>query len=329
MKIRTRRLCLFALLALACPAAGVAQTQKTADEITVTVSALDPDAALSLGEEPVGVGSVAGLYVGEPLRAEFKGAAETRSAILRSTSLGLTMVIAGAATELELGEARRLTIRADAKTPGTLDIASDGGAVVLEVGELRAAMERGQMRVAISPDAIVLTATAGAIAARTGSAAAVHLSAEQNNTAEFRAGALGAPKRSAAPPVAATRSRVVQRSLLRDLVRVAESAAEGDIEPPARGSAVPVLVAAPSLRVGDVVPRGGGVTTVTAAGAQSNAVAGAGVSTAETFLTSGQAALAVVGARIQATRIVGQPAGSSSPLGVNNQFRRRFTLGGR
>jgi hypothetical protein len=118
----------------------------------------------------------------------------------------------------------------------------------------------------------------------------------------------------------------VQQSLLRDLVRVAESAAEGDIEPPARGSAVPIAAIATAVRVADIVPRGGGPTTFSGSSAQSSSVATQGGSTAEAFLTSGQAALAVVGARIQGTRIVGGTAGRA-PLGVNNQFRRRFTLG--
>jgi hypothetical protein len=153
------------------------------------------------------------------------------------------------------------------------------------------------------------------------------LDAGGKNSAIVRAAALSEPARiEVGGEMAATRSRVVQQSLLRDLVRVAESAAEGDIEPPARGSAVPIAAIATAVRVVDIVPRGSGVTSFSGGTAPSSGVAAQGGSTADAFLSSGQAALAVVGARIQSTRIVGGTAGRA-PLGVNNQFRRRFTLG--
>ncbi len=123
----------------------------------------------------------------------------------------------------------------------------------------------------------------------------------------------------------AARSAILQQSVLPEFVRVAEEVAEGDIEPPARGSIVVAAAVAPTVRVREIVPRGGVVTRV-AAGAVSSGRGGAAQSTAEQFLGAGEAALAVVGARFERTRVTGA-TGLRPPLAINRELRSRFSLG--
>ncbi len=122
------------------------------------------------------------------------------------------------------------------------------------------------------------------------------------------------------------RSSIVQRSLLPDLVRVAEEVTEGDIEPPTRGAQIPVAAVAPQVRIPEIVPRGTLASQVIS-GSQGFATR-AVQSTAESFIGSDSAALAVVGARLQRTRITGSiVAGARAPLSVNIELLRPFTIG--
>ena len=140
-------------------------------------------------------------------------------------------------------------------------------------------------------------------------------------------GTLSPPQRveGIAVTMASAQSVVIQRSLLPDMVRVAEEVAEGDIESPTRGAPTPVATVAPQVRIAEIVPRGS-IAAQIIAGAQ--AVVQASVpSTAESFLGSRSAALAVVGARLQRTRITGSPgAAPQAPLSINTQLSRPFTI---
>lgn len=126
---------------------------------------------------------------------------------------------------------------------------------------------------------------------------------------------------------AVARGSIVQRSLLPDLVRVAESAAEGDIEPPTRASTVQARAVAPEVRVAEIVPRGGVISTIVSGAGQSAVFAGAGgaVTQAEALLSSGQAAQAVVGARLQRTRFTASSTGTS--FAISREFSQFLVIG--
>lgn len=307
-----------------------AQQTQPSDEIVLIVTALSPDSSITLGAEPATIASTAGLYPGEPLAVEVKGGVQdVRETMLRIDALGANLLAIRAALELETAADRALTIRPRLEGNGLIDVYHevDSPPIRIAIGPATVTLGRGVVRVRATGESQVQIICASGTAEVGAGAAKVVLDSRGKNSVMVR----GAELSEAAPvdiagDIAATRSRVVQQSLLRDLVRVAESAAEGDIEPPARGSAVPIAAIATAVRVVDIVPRGSGVTTISGGTAPSSGVAAQGGSTADAFLSSGQAALAVVGARIQATRIVGGTAGRA-PLGVNNQFRRRFTLG--
>jgi hypothetical protein len=317
------------VLVLAAPA-GLAQQTRPADEIVAVVTALSPDSTITLGEEPATIGSTAGLYPGEPLRVEVKGGTKgAREVMLRIDALATNLLAAGTTIGLELGDGRALTIHPQLGTDGLLDVYHDADSppLTVQVGDTAIRVARGVVRVRAASDGQVEILCASGSAAIAAGAAKIALESAGKNRVSVRGTSLSEESRvEVARDITATRSRIVQQSLLRDLVRVAESAAEGDIEPPARGSAVPITAIAAAVRVADIVPRGGGPTSFSGAAAQGSNVAGQSASTAEAFLSSGQAALAVVGARIQATRVVGGAPGRA-PLGVNNQLRRRFTLG--
>lgn len=317
------------VLAFVVPPA-LAQQTRPADEIVAVVTALSPDSSVTLGEEPATVGSSAGLYPGEPLRVEVKGGAQdAREVMLRLDALATNLLAARTTVELEIDNNRALLVRPQLGTNGLLDVYHDADSPPLTVliNDASVRIARGVVRIRAASDGQVEILCASGVAAIGAGAAKIALESAGKNRVYLRGTSLSEAARvEVARDVAATRSRIVQQSLLRDLVRVAESAAEGDIEPPARGSAVPIAAITTAVRVADIVPRGGGPTSFSGAAAQGSNVAGQGGSTAEAFLTSGQAALAVVGARIQATRVVGGAPGRA-PLGVNNQLRRRFTLG--
>lgn len=187
----------------------------------------------------------------------------------------------------------------------------------------------GSGRLAAAPGGVEIRVADGSFVVMPSGAAVDTLDAGGDNAATVTAGGLGPRRRDAtiASEMAAARGGLIQSSLLTAFASIAEETAEGDLEPPGRGSPVVGGTTLVFARVTDIVPRGAGFASLALAASSATNAVGAAPSTAEAFLASGNAALALVGARLQSTRVVADPAGGG--LSINAQLGRRFTLGAR
>lgn len=258
-------------------------------------------------------------------------------AVLYSPKAQTMLVLNRLGVDLKLTETGRLEISLarEPEAEGWVDIYHDASALILiEISRATIGLERGSVRVEAraNGDMAVLVG-AGRAGVTPGDASGgngvVLIAGQQNAITVSPEGQLSDLRSEEGTGVmmASARGAIIQKSLLPELVQVAERVAEGDIEPPARGSLVPPAAVAVTMRVRDVTPRGTLATQVIA-GSQGITL-GAVQSTAELFLGRGNAALAVVGARLQRTRIIGSPgtAGATgAPLTVSGELERRFTL---
>ena len=314
------------------------------EDPSVRVTALSGPATITLGDQTFApLGSEQPLFEDEALAVSVQGPQDLRQALLHVRSAGLSLLLDGLGVELQARADGGVSVRvsAAAGARGTLDVSHDrerpftliplpGAWIGLSRGALR--IRPGQA--AGTFEIIAASGRAGVFAgpAPTGEVAGrqaqLVLDAHGQNSVVLAAdGTLSAPRRddAIAAQLTADRRAVVQRSLLPELVRVAEAVAEGDIEPPTRGSRFAAVTVAPEVRIAEIVPRGG-VAAILSAGARTITVATA-QSTAEAFLGSREAALAVVGARLERTRIIGNPATTRAPLSISRELRTPFLLG--
>lgn len=306
--------------------------ETTQDALRLRVSALgDAETALRVNDEAAIAGDQVFLEKGDSLDVSLEPTGQQTALLtLSPVSIGVGLSRAGfSLTRIEDG---RISIRpADAPPGAAIDITTLNTPVLVLLGDARVSLTSGAMRVEYASDGWRLALASGQARLERDAVPAVELDARAANVvAVARNGAPGSTSRDEQFPVAwqSQRSAFVQRALLPDLVSVAEAIAEGDLEPPSRGSAVAAISVAPEVRITELVPRGGTAVTVTARTSVASA-GGSVASTAESFLASREAALAVVGARLERTRIVfaGNTTGSRAPLAISPELGRPFTLG--
>jgi hypothetical protein len=308
-------------------AAALAQTPPAAEIVELLVAAVDEQGTFQVEGQPELVGVGRPLLPDAPiaLSCEPRG---TGGAVLSVPSCGVSITIAGAAAEVLLDAQDRIVIRPAATPAGTIDVlVAAGGRVRFAFGDAVIEMTSGAARLSASAEGWRFTLAAGKA-----EAGGTSLDAAGSNTLTSSGGSLGAAQKSESPAAAllATRSKIVQRAMLPLFARMAEAVAEGDIEPPARGSATVAVTVAPEVKVGEIVPRGG--TVAGQAGTTAVAAAGGarGASTAEQFIRSGSATLIIIGTRIERTRIIGAGIGGNTALQVSPRLSRpRVQIGGR
>ncbi len=317
------------LLILVAPAA-TARAQDGA-EPAVFVNALAPTGQLLVVGEPVRAGQKDLLYPDEPVDYVWGGPVEGRRATLFSPDLGVSLTITGLDVTLEAPAdgGLRVMVEPGDVVPAFLDLIHNVAGMPVEIvlEETTVTLARGAVRLTrTAPGAWQIVASDGQATVADGAASRVIEAAGENQIAVGPDG-LASPTSGGTglDSLLTEQSRVTRAALLPDLVRVAESVAEGDLEPPTRGSRVAAAAVAPSVRVKEIVPRGSFVTRVDNR-AVSSLSAAAGQTLAETFIGSGEAALAVVGARLQRTRVVGVSGVGGSALSINRELTLPFTL---
>lgn len=261
-----------------------------------------------------------------------EGAPDRRGGLFRIGAAGVSFALEGSEVEVLLrgdgGLGMKMTLGDGA---GLIDVYHDRDTptLLLEGPGFSLGMQRGAVRIlrnagAPATDVIVIEGRASLIP--TGKSGLVLDAAATNRVSVGADGSASAPVRGdgAAAQMTQSRRSLVQSSLIPDLVRQAEAVAEGDIEPPSRGAAIAAVVVAPEVRISEIVPRGTTAARVVS-GAQQVGAASAPTSTAEAFIRTGQAALAVVGARLQRTRIVGA-TGAQVGLQASPEVSRPFNL---
>jgi hypothetical protein len=195
------------------------------------------------------------------------------------------------------------------------------------------ALVRGTGRIARTQNGIELTVAEGEFECSVSrpASAVLTLRAGTQNAVTVTAAGFGPPRSDPAigDVMTAARGALVKASLLRDFASVAEETAEGSLEPPASGSPVTGGAALVFARVTEIVPRGTGFTSLSLAASSARAQGIFGTqSTAERFLGQNNAALAVVGARLQNTRVIANTTGGGA-LSISNEATPRFGLGRR
>lgn len=320
-------------LAALCLACSAAQAQQApADALRLRVSALaDAETVVRVNDEAAIVGDQVFLEKGDALDVTLDETGQ-RSALLTLSPVSIGLGVSRAGFSIAQAEDGQLSVRpADAPPGAWIDISSVSTPVLVLLGDARVSLASGALRIEYAADGWRAVLAAGTARVEKDGKPAVELDARGSNAALVASD--GTPAAAArdeqfAAAWQAQRSGLVQRALLPDLVSVAEAIAEGDIEPPSRGSAVAAISVAPEVRISELVPRGGTAVTVTA-GTSVSSAGGSIASTAESFLSSRQAALAVVGARLERTRVVfaGNTSGSRAPLAISPELGRPFTLG--
>jgi hypothetical protein len=312
------------------------------EEPSVRVTALSGPATITLGDQTFApLGSEQPLFEDEALPVSVQGPQGRRQALLHVRSAGVSLLLDGLGVDLQARGDGGVSVRVNAGARGAVDVYHDRERpwTLITLPGAWIGLSRGAVRIrpaqaAGSFEIIVASGSAGVFAGQApageaaGGQAQLVLDADGQNSVVLAAdGTLSAPRRddAIAAQLTADRRAVVQRSLLPELVRVAEAVAEGDIEPPTRGSRFAAVTVAPEVRIPEIVPRGG-VAAILSAGARTVTVATV-QSTAEAFLGSREAALAVVGARLERTRIIGNPATMRAPLSISRELRTPFLLG--
>jgi hypothetical protein len=319
-------------LALLLAALLASTAQAVQNEYTLRASAMIPGARVLVDGVELKF-SDESFVDPQPIEIRPEGAAGLIQAVLDVPDLGLTLVVNAAVLELQVREDGGLdvAIREWIESGGRLDVyhEQDSPAVRVLASGAEIGVGRGIVRLAARGEGLDVTAAQGQIAIQLPENRALQLTDGGENAVAIAAGgAADAARRVSDARVAvfADYQRLVQSSLLPDLVRVAEAVAEGDIEPPTRAAAVAAVAVAPLVQVREIVPRGGTVARVET-GLQSALRSAPVQNLAESFIQGGEAALAVVGARLQRTRVVGAAGGARSPLSISPQVSRPFTIG--
>jgi hypothetical protein len=317
------------------------------EPLSLTLTAVSEEATARIDESMTQLGPTGLFLANFPLVVEVDAEpGEARQAILliRQADVPVaTITVDSARTELRTIEGAVMVVSAlqDAAPGAVVDVrfVADGRTAVVVPGAV-VLMSRGALRAARTDAGIELRVGEGSAIVYAGEMPAdgvaglagrqsLELAAGESNAITVGAdGTLGAAKSidDVQPEMADLASRVVQRSALPFLVSAAEEVTEGDIEPPTRDTGIPVATVAPEVRIPQIVPRGSLATQVIT-GSQSFATTTV-QATAESFIGSGQAALAVVGARFQRTRITATGrAGTGAPLSVNRELTRLFQIG--
>ncbi len=336
------RCALAAVVALTAGAASaVAQ-----DPLSLTLTAVSEEATVRIDEAPTPLGPTGLLLAEFPLAVDVDAdPGQARQAILLVRSGDRPV----ATITLDSARAELRTINGAAMALTTLQEASPGAMVdVRYIGDGQTAVAVPGAVVLLARGALRATRTDGGVELRVGEGSAtvysgelpaggagelqgrqsVQLTAGGGNAVTVAADGTMTPAQAVEgiqPEMADFASGVVQRSALPFLVSAAEEVTEGDIEPPTRDTGIPVATVAPEVRIPQIVPRGSLATQVIT-GSQSFATT-AVQATAESFIGSGQAALAVVGARFQRTRITATGRTGSAPLSVNRELTRLFQIG--
>lgn len=318
-----------ALLAVAGTLATTAPAQDSAEQVAILTAARPEAGVLVFGEQTT-IGVEQFVYPDEPLPIGFSGPVDQQQAIFQLDGLGVTLVLSAAEVELSLHDGGGLSVDVTAAEPGAwLAIVHSSSAplAVLNLPAASVGVPRAAIRAElVTGDAWQIATTAGKVSLETQSGQTVALRADHVVRVSAD-GELGAPGAEAGllARLSQDQQAIVQASLLPDFVRVAEAVAEGDIEPPTRAGRVLAAVVAPVVEVKEIVPRGGLASRI-----QSRSiVATAGAptrSTAEAFIGSGEAALAVVGARLQRTRVVGTSGLFGRSLSISRDLSLPFLL---
>lgn len=341
VRCRMRLLCTLSALA-ASAVAALGQTEG----LKATLTALGDRTVATLGSQSPAVRGASDVATAD---APLKLALAAPAGVTPQAALRLSLGAAGDATifvesaTIEIRErsdaAAEVNIAFEGGAAGTVDVYSalpEPAVLLITTAGGNVLLPRGNVRVKSSDGGIEISTSSGKAAVSGGAlpdggvkalAGGQSLDAGAVNRIMLQAGGkLSEGKRVEDLSLAMARFRggVVQRSLLPDLVKQAEAVAEGDIEPPTRGTKIAAAIAI-EIRIPEIVPRGGIVQAIVS-GARS-ATTAAARSTAEAFAGSQNAAEALIGARLLRTRVVGAPAGSSVPLTISNQIRRPFTLG--
>ena len=335
-----------ALLALplmfACPPAAVGQ-----DRLSITVTAFGIGTTAKLGPSLRTIrGDTSEDVTSDPIQFEMTSAAGVlpQAILLLKDEAQMpvaALVLHDVVLELRALTGARFVASMSGMAGGSLDVhlyGTESDFAIVSVEGATIVLARGSVRVERVADGVQISVgdgratvysgglPAGGVAALTGG---VVLEAGGDNTVMVMADAalsLAARVEQVADAMRSRRSAIVQRSLLPDLVLVAEQVTEGDIEPPMRGAQVPVAAVAPQVRIPQIVPRGSLASQVIS-GSQGFATSTV-QATAESFIGSNDAALAVVGVRLQRTRITASfVAGAGAPLSVNRELLRPFTIG--
>ena len=337
-----------ALLGLmaACVHIAIAQDEQPID-LAITVTAFGSGTSADVGGDRIGDRGPTLQYVSvDPLTfAMVAGEGIRKQAILllndeeRAVAVAVVVLDQMPAVEFKLLSGARFSAALGGLEVGSFDVYYDDGGsapVAVSVGGATVLLQRGSLRAERTADGVQVSVgdgqavvyggelPAGGVAALTDG---VTLDAANGNSLTLAAdGTLGDAVRieRVGASMLTLRSTIMQRSLLPDLVRVAEQVTEGDIEPPTRGAQIPAVAVAPQVRIPEIVPRGSLASQVIS-GSQGFA-SGSVQATAETFIGSGSAALAVVGVRLQRTRITRSFA-AGGPLSISRELLRPFTIG--
>ena len=325
-------------------AAAVSTAQDEEQGVWIGLTAIVAETRVQLGEQnpDATTRDIVQLAMDEPVNVRLFGTdPETLRAVLYSEEARTMIVLNRLGVDLKLDDGTGRVAISLARAPqdeGWVDIYHDADPIIyIYVSGATVGLGRGSVRIEAKADGntavIVGTGRAGVLPSDASGGIDVSLIAGRQNTVTISPeGGLSdhGVQEGAGVMMASARGAIIQLSLLPELVQVAERVAEGDIEPPSRGSLVPPAAVAVTVRVRDVTPRGTLATQIIA-GSQ-GIIVQAVPSTAESFLGGNNAALAVVGARLQRTRIIGSPgtAGAAgAPLSVSGELERRFTLGRR
>lgn len=318
------------LITIACllAAAPGAQAQDGPEQ-SMYVTARQPGAQVLIYDEQAALGVEQLVLPDEPLPVSFGGDKGTRQAIFNMDGLAVTMVVNAVDFELKLRSDGGLDITVtNAEQGAWIDVYHMTGSplTVLNLPHASVGLPSAVVRAEyLGDDVWKLTVASGkaSIESESNEAAAIDAG---NATSIGANGALAAPTAAGdiSARMASAQSSIAQASLLPDFVRVAEAVAEGDIEPPTRASRVVAQAVAPVVRIKEIVPRGG-VATQLQGRAVTQVATAPQQSTAEAFF-QGEAALAVVGARLQRTRVVGTSGVGGRALTINPELTVPFLL---
>lgn len=325
--------CILHVFAFALAAPAMAQV----DTATVVVTAVAESTLVTMRGGVVLAGQIAEVFDDEQMAVAVTREDKPGAAAFYIPEFAVTIVASGASFALKIADDHSsfdIFWSRDDTSWGWIDVYHNQSdpAVRVVINGAEVGLKRGAVRVGRASQTGDLEVLAGAgqafVVTQTGDAATLSAGAE-NQLFISTDGRLSAPVRRENAPteMANSRAEIVQLSLVPDFARIAESVAEGDIAPPTRGSRVPAVAVAPSVRIREIVPRGGVVTRATAVSVAGSFTRGA-QSTAEQFIgqrTVG-VALAVVGARFERTRVTGA-TGVRPPLAINVEVRPRFLLG--
>lgn len=332
MRVLIRLACgFFALGAASASAQDTAPAEPR--EVVAVVTAMGDGAEVRLGDVVAQrPGQNPRLIEPEPIPVSVVARGVSEIAAIQISGADASLVLNHVELDLRVRADGGLSIKLNRPAQGEwwLDVyhGADSPVVQIELAEAVLSLPSGSVRISSDQGRIRVRVATGRL---TGQSAAgqIALDATDRNETTISGDSFATAGRAEGTiqDQSVARSSIVQRSLLPDLVRVAEAAAEGDIEPPTRGSTVQARAVAPEVRVAEIVPRGGVISTLVSGAGQSAVFAGSGgaATQAEALLSSGQAAQAVVGARLQRTRFTASRTGTS--FAISQQFSQFLVIG--